>query len=176
MKILVEEDLPPHYRLSRPPDSNARISTALDSDELAFNWRCESLSKTTGFPISYVETAMSMKIGSKAHIGLATDLLLRRLMGWIENDLMSDREVLETVTADTVVSSELEERRSDEVMGLEGIFGDRFRVTDDGLEILISDITPSKKRKDQVSLVRSVKCAIVLIDDFLGRAESILPF
>ena len=134
-----EEDLPTSFRSSKPADAAARIATNKDSDALAESWKADLLATETGFPREVVETAMAQSQGLE---GVAVDLMARRLVGWSgEASGLSEDALLQHIRADLIEAerSELEERRKDEIEGLEGIFGDRFRRTDSGVEILASE-------------------------------------
>lgn len=144
-----EEDLPAAFRSSKPPDAAARLATSLDSDELAQSWKADILSKETGMPREVVGVAIADAGGEQ---GVAVDLMVRRLVGWTEEESpeagLSDAALLETLKVDdSADKAELEQRRKDEIEGLEGIFGDRFRRTETGIEILASTL----KRKPGVA-------------------------
>ena len=144
-----EEDLPAAFRASRPPDATARLVDG--SESISHRWRAEALSKESGYPLAVVERALSDMDGD---VEGAIDLLLRRLMrwteeGWSEANFLSSRR--ETVEAQ---EEELEERRKDELLGLEGIWGNRYRTTEKGLEILLSSTAKRSQNStaDQVIL------------------------
>lgn len=137
-----EEDLPAAFRSTKPADAAARIATNQGSDALAESWKADLLATETGFPRDVVGTAMTQAQGRE---GVAVDLMGRRLVGWSgdAHDVpgLSEEALLEHLLAEgsSDDQTELEERRKDEIEGLEGIFGDRFRRTDVGVEILASE-------------------------------------
>lgn len=150
---VTEEDLPGVFRSSKPADATARIATVNGTEELGMAWAARTLSEQSGFPIAPVEKAMRDANGDE---GVAVDLLVRRLVGY-EGEL-SEESLLAQVQAPVEVDSELEERRKDEMVGLEGIFGPRFRTTETGLEILIS----STARRTQNSTADQVVLRVLL--------------
>lgn len=140
-----EEDMPVEFKLSKPADAAARIATSADSDELRLNWLAERLAKNVGVPLTHVQALLRDE--AQGDEGVALDLLLRRLMGRSsvsaearlgEAALLQHVAVLRVAPPTAEATAELDERRRDEVLGLEGIFGDRFRTVEGGLEVLIS--------------------------------------
>ena len=144
-----EEDLPAAFRASRPPDATARLVNGTDS--ISYRWRAEALAKESGYPLPAVEQALT---DSDGEVEGAIDLLLRRLMRW--ENAWSVESFLSSRSSTIVAAQdeELEERRKDELMGLEGIWGDRYRTTERGIEILLSSTARrnQKSSADQVIL------------------------
>lgn len=136
-----EEDLPVAFRTSRPPDASVRIATSADSDALAQTWIAERITKNTGAPIGIIVKLLQEAEGDE---GTTIDLLLRKLMGPSDNLLLSEERIRanrvgkSSEANDNVNMAELIERRSDEISMLEGMYGDRFRRVDTGLEILVA--------------------------------------
>ncbi|KAL8279337.1 hypothetical protein RQP46_008374 [Phenoliferia psychrophenolica] len=133
-----EEDLPAAFRSTKPADAAARIATNKDSDALAESWKADQLALETGFPREIVGTAMTQAEG--VH-GVAVDLMARKLVGWSgdASGLSEDALLAHLSSGVSEGQDELESRRNDEIEGLEGIFGDRFRRVDTGVEILCSE-------------------------------------
>lgn len=141
--IVPESDLPQSFKSSKPADATIRNATAKDSTELGRVWKAEKIARDVGTPVEWVEGVMKLE-GVEESEEKVLDVLARRLMGaeaeeaglseqnlvkgWQKRGELSESEV-----------EELEERRSDELMGLEGIFGSRFRriANGQGCEILI---------------------------------------
>ena len=141
--IVPESDLPQSFKSSKPADATIRNATAKDSTELGRVWKAEKIARDVGTPVEWVEGVMKLE-GVDESEEKVLDVLVRRLMGseaseaglseanlvegWKNRDDLSESEV-----------EELRERRSDELMGLEGIFGSRFRriANGQGCEILI---------------------------------------
>ena len=148
-----EEDLPAAFRTSRPPDATARIATSKDSDALATTWKVEALARETGIPIEVVEKAWEEAGGRE---GLVVEVCVRRLLGWREGEL-SDERVLSGVEGDR---EGLEERREDELLGLEGMFGVRARRTDEGVEIVVSH-PPARKGRPSPRVLDTVTLRVI---------------
>ncbi|KAM0788551.1 hypothetical protein ACM66B_001677 [Microbotryomycetes sp. NB124-2] len=139
-----EEDLPASYRQSKPADATARIATSQDSDALGKLWKAERVAKEFGVPVSFVEDVMRVdEVGGDE--ARAVDVLLRRLCGWNEvggqGDVgLREETLIKFWSAEGSDDAELESRRQDELMALEGIFGNQFRRTEDGFEIFVNGI------------------------------------
>jgi ATP-dependent RNA helicase DHX57 len=154
-----EEDLPVSLRSSRPADATARIATSKDSEALGRLWKAEKMAREVGMPVGVVEKVLEECDGRE---GRGIELLVRRLVGWTgddeeggeEEEKLSDARLLERWAGEVELSDEerkaLEERREDELVGLEGMFGERFRRTEAGLEILASSTKP-RRRQDSSS-------------------------
>ncbi|KDE07309.1 hypothetical protein MVLG_02355 [Microbotryum lychnidis-dioicae p1A1 Lamole] len=155
-----EDDLPERFRSSKPADSNARIATSHGSDALGRLWKAEALAKDVGIPVPMAVKLLEECAGEE---GKVIELLSRKLNGWAQTFDIDDDETDEIDLEQVVRLSEehvkqgwsqvltakerepLQERRKDELMGLEGIFGDRFRKTDLGCEILVSSLKPRRQ-------------------------------
>ncbi|SCV74256.1 BQ2448_6688 [Microbotryum intermedium] len=163
-----EDDLPASFRSSKPADSNARIATSHGSDALGKLWKAQALAKDVGIPVPMAEKLLEECSGEE---GKVVELLTRKLNGWgqafeIDEDDEIDLEQVARLSDDHVKQGwtwpltaderkELQDRRKAELMGLEGIFGDRFRKTDLGCEILVSSLKPRRQAaapKEQVIL------------------------
>ncbi|GAA5938485.1 uncharacterized protein JCM15063_005331 [Sporobolomyces koalae] len=151
--IVPESDLPAAYRGSKPADATIRNATSKDSTELGRVWKAEKIAKDVGTPVEWVENVMKMD-GVEQSEDKVLDVLVRRLMGSEARDAGLSEDDLVAVWRQRQDLSEEEEeelrqRRSDELVGLEGMFGSRFRrlSQDGGCEILIPT-----SRTDKVSL------------------------
>ncbi|GAA5960522.1 hypothetical protein JCM3765_003663 [Sporobolomyces pararoseus] len=151
--IVPESDLPQSFKSSKPADATIRNATSKDSKELGRAWKAEKIARDVGTPVEWVEKVMKLE-GVNESEEKVLDVLARRLMGpeaqeagLAEEDLVKGWNQRAELGAEDV--EELIQRRSDELMGLEGMFGTRFRRIgkDGGCEILI----PSA-RTDGVSL------------------------
>ncbi|GAA98627.1 hypothetical protein E5Q_05314 [Mixia osmundae IAM 14324] len=120
-----EDDLPAHLRHRKPADANARvISSASDSDALKESWAIDRI-VALGFPRPAAEEAYR---SAEQHSGLAIDLLLRRLAFDETDPAWGQHSLLDTHHGDL---GEMKERREEEVLALEAIYGSRFRWLDD---------------------------------------------
>lgn len=153
-----EEDLPPSLRSSRPADATVRNATSMGVEALGRLWKAEKLAREVGVPVGVVESLLA-EDGVDAEEGRAVELLVRKLVGWTDGE---GEEVEQSLSAERLVEGwvaqgelsaedrkELEERREDELVGLEGMLGDRFRRVEGGLEILASTLTPNRRGKGQ---------------------------
>ncbi|KAK4053504.1 putative ATP-dependent RNA helicase ucp12 [Microbotryomycetes sp. JL201] len=136
-----EDDLPVSYRQSRPADATARIATSKDSDALGRLWMAEKVAKDFGVPVQHVEDVMRIDTVNGEE-GRAIDILLRRLCGWNAVSECGDASLREEAVlqswnteAPAVNDADLDARRQDELMALEGIFGNQFHQLEDGFEI-----------------------------------------
>jgi ATP-dependent RNA helicase DHX57 len=164
-----ESDLPLAFRSSKPADANARIATSNGSEELARRWRIDEIVRRTGVPRLCVETAWEQVTsalddggrksagdeGEREEEGIVIALVTRRLVGWtvgaVDDDL-DDQAYLDwiRVRAESEEREGLAERREDEILGLEGMFGtNKMRRTDEGVEIIATSPT---KADDIVTL------------------------
>ncbi|GAA6009512.1 hypothetical protein JCM11491_003585 [Sporobolomyces phaffii] len=174
--IVPESDLPLAFKQSKPADATIRNATSKDSTELGKVWKAEKIAKDVGTPVEWVEGVMKLE-GVEESEEKVLDVLARRLMGpeseqagLSENNLVRGWTERAQLSAEHV--EELRQRRSDELMGLEGIFGSRFRRLgqDGGCEILI----PSP-RTDRVSLKILFHGASLYPSPALEDDESQLP-
>jgi ATP-dependent RNA helicase DHX57 len=117
------------------------------------SWVAERISKSVGAPLAIVEKLLTIADGEE---GTTIDLLLRRLMGGNEEPGLSEARLLSSIASVAERDhEEVAERRNDEIAGLEGIFGDKFRRVDGGIEVLISAPTLNKSNQlanDQIVL------------------------
>lgn len=151
--IVPESDLPASFQSSKPADMTLRNATSKDSKELGRMWKAEKIARDVGTPVEWVEGVMRIE-GVEDSEEKVLDVLARRLMGSeaVEAGLAEENLVrgwTQRAQLEAQGLDELEQRRSDELLGLEGMFGSRFRRigNDGGSEILI----PSP-RTDRVSL------------------------
>lgn len=170
--LVPESDLPAAFQSSKPSDTTIRNATARDRDELGRMWRAEEMARAVGVPVDWVVTELDKVrgtgAGEDAHVeadgeleGRLVEVLGRRMMAVeahtddaelrakLGEDALraswSDPAALE-LSADA--RSELDQRREDELVGLEGMLGARFRRRKDGFEIAI----PSRGTGDAVAL------------------------
>ncbi|GAA5824016.1 hypothetical protein JCM3770_004992 [Rhodotorula araucariae] len=155
--LVPESDLPAAFRDARPADATIRNATARDAGELGRIWQAERIARELGTPVDWVRTEMDAaraasagEVADEELEGMVVDVLARRLMD-VPLDAEDDErdklgeEALRVSWATTAGPSslsaeekdELRQRRDDELLGLEGLFGARFRRTKDGIEIAI---------------------------------------
>ncbi|KAK4050892.1 putative ATP-dependent RNA helicase ucp12 [Microbotryomycetes sp. JL221] len=142
-----EDDLPSYFRHSKPADATARIATSKDSDALGRLWKAEKVAKDFGVPVNFVEDVMQLE-AVNGEEGRAIDVLIRKLNGWTQGAgqgpaELSEDSLVECWTTEAGIfeadAPELESRRSDELLGLEGVFGEKFQRSNDGFDIALSD-------------------------------------
>ncbi|GAA5963647.1 hypothetical protein JCM21900_000208 [Sporobolomyces salmonicolor] len=147
--LVPESDLPLSYRSSKPADATIRNATSKDSEELGRAWRAETMARELGTPVQWVEGVLkAVEVGEEE--GRVVDVLGRRMMGAeaAADELGLEEEKLrawwtagggwEQLTAGE--KDELKQRREDELVGLEGMFGARCRrlqAGEEGCEIAI---------------------------------------
>ncbi|GAA5822662.1 hypothetical protein JCM10212_006760 [Sporobolomyces blumeae] len=151
--IVPESDLPMAFQSSKPADATIRNATSKDSTELGKQWKAEQIARDVGVPVEWVERTMKLPgVGDSEE--KVIDVLVRRLMGREAEEVGLDEDKLERVwtgaeATDAGEQDEVRQRRDDELVGLEGMFGARYRrlPNNGGCEILI----PASK-SDRVSL------------------------
>lgn len=160
-----EEDLSAHLRGAKPADATARIATSNGVDALGRLWKAERIAKDAGVPVAVCEAALAEE-RVRGEEGRAIELLGRRLVGWFDHeteDRLDEDQVDPALREGALLDSEawndaldeqerqaLADRREDELVGLEGMFGERFRRVGGGCEILVSAMKAG--RGDQVIL------------------------
>lgn len=163
--IVPESDLPASFRESRPADATIRNATARDAEELGRVWRAERVAREVGVPVEWVRREMDQAkdeagegVSDKALEGRVIDVLVRRLIDVPDEADVDERDKLSedslrawwAAAGPSNLSGEekdeLRQRRDDELMGLEGLFGSRFKRTKDGIEVGIP------RKGDAVSL------------------------
>lgn len=156
--LVPESDLPPAFRDARPADATIRNATARDAGELGRMWQAERVAREVGAPVEWVrgETERARAATARENVtdgeleGMVVDVLARRLMDVPpgadedERDKLGEDVLRAAWGAGAGPSNlsqeekdELRQRRDDEVLGLEGLFGSRFRRTKDGIEIAV---------------------------------------
>ncbi|BGP38509.1 Putative ATP-dependent RNA helicase ucp12 [Rhodotorula kratochvilovae] len=157
--LVPESDLPPAFRDARPADATIRNATAKDAAELGRMWQAERVARELGTPVDWVRREMDAAraavgdaaFGDEELEGMVVDVLARRLMDVPfdaeddERDKLGEEALRAAWTAGAAGPSrlgaeekdELRQRRDDELLGLEGLFGARFRRTKDGIEIAV---------------------------------------
>ncbi|GAA5924499.1 hypothetical protein JCM10213_004592 [Rhodosporidiobolus nylandii] len=154
--IVPEADLPASFRAARPADATIRNATAKDSEALGRVWRAERVAREVGVGVEWVEGEMGLlrEAGGGEEEGdmegRVVDVLVRRLMDVDASEEAAEEEreklgeqALRAFWAaggagiSAEEKQELEERRNDELMGLEGLFGGRFRRVKGGVEVAI---------------------------------------
>ncbi|GAA6000137.1 hypothetical protein JCM10207_007874 [Rhodosporidiobolus poonsookiae] len=160
--LVPESDLPPSFRESRPADATIRNATSRDSAALGRLWRAERVAREVGVPVEWVEAEMGRlreegEVAEEELEGRTVELLARRLARADDDDEEKVRTQLGEDALRTWWAGEgalplaeeekddLRQRRDDELVGLEGLFGSRFARTDDGIEIAIPTSSSRKK-------------------------------
>lgn len=167
--LVPESDLPPSFQSSRPADATIRNATAKDREELGRLWRAEGLAREVGVPIDWavkemarVRSSGSPDLTDEELEGRVLDVLVRRMMdvsssaGADEDERakLSEEALLQWWTTKPIATlsngdkAELRQRRDDELVGLEGLFGSRFQRRKDGFEISV----PTSARGTALSL------------------------
>ena len=157
--LVPESDLPAAFRDARPADATIRNATSRDAAELGRMWQAERVAREVGAPVEWVRVELE---GARAAVGegarddelegMVVDVLARRLMDVPLDAEEDEREKLgeDALRASWVADAgagpsrlsqeekdELRQRRDDELLGLEGLFGARFRRSKDGVEIAV---------------------------------------
>lgn len=122
LMYLPEDDLPPSYRRNKPADAGARIADASSAESLALSWTASKISDLSGFPINIVEGALKDAGGDEA---FGVGILMRRLVGWSEDEEFGERGLREKVE-ETTGGDGIADRHEDELLALESILGERF--------------------------------------------------
>ncbi|BGP23231.1 Putative ATP-dependent RNA helicase ucp12 [Rhodotorula toruloides] len=154
--LVPESDLPPSFQSSRPADATIRNATAKDREELGRLWRAEGLAREVGVPVEWAVKEMERvrshggpALTDEELEGRVLDVLVRRMMavsssavtGDDERSKFSEEKLLEWWSTNPVAAlskddtAELRQRRDDELVGLEGLFGSRFQRRKDGFEV-----------------------------------------
>ncbi|GJN87301.1 hypothetical protein Rhopal_000249-T1 [Rhodotorula paludigena] len=163
--IVPESDLPASFRESRPADATIRNATARDAEELGRVWRAERVAREVGVPVEWVRREMDQAkdeagegVSDDALEGRVIDVLVRRLIDVPDEADVDERDKLSENSLRAWLAAagpsnlsdeekdELRQRRDDELTGLEGLFGSRFKRTKDGIEVAIP------RKGDAVSL------------------------
>ncbi|GAA5976414.1 hypothetical protein JCM10908_005491 [Rhodotorula pacifica] len=174
--LVPESDLPAAFQASKPSDTTIRNATARDRDELGRMWKAEKIARDVGTPVEWVVAELEKirssssegETGSEEETvndenemeGRLLEVLARRMMDvqattedeTVRRKLNEDQ--LRTAwmsgagALDTEAKAELQQRREDELVGLEGMLGARFRRQKDGFEIAI----PSSGKSDAIAL------------------------
>ncbi|GAA5974236.1 hypothetical protein JCM11641_003345 [Rhodosporidiobolus odoratus] len=159
--LVPESDLPPAFREARPADATIRNATSHDSEALGRMWRAERVAMEIGVGVEWVErefrelSAVAGE-GQEGDVeGATVDVLVRRLVSADETGQEEgEREKLGeeewrkwfrqaegAKEFSTEEKEELMQRRDDELLALEGLFGSRFVRTKEGVEIAIPTTT-----------------------------------
>ena len=124
--VVPEDDLPSAFLKTKPKDFTVRFSTHSNPDGLARSWAVEELNRLAGFPAEAIQQALEI---SQGHIGLAIDILLRRLVGWsVEEEAWGIEALLGNL--DPHESDERRQLQTDEMQALQGIYANEFQATD----------------------------------------------
>ncbi|GAA5855860.1 hypothetical protein JCM8547_000389 [Rhodosporidiobolus lusitaniae] len=172
--IVPEGDLPASFQSSRPADATIRNATSRDSEALGRMWRAERVAREVGVGVDWVldegEKVRGLGRTDEGKVreeeedleGRVVDVLVRRLIDADEAGEDEEKEKLgeEALKAywasspvlDAAEQEELKQRRDDELLGLEGLFGSRFSRTEDGVEIAIPTGGKKGAPSDTVSL------------------------
>ncbi|GAA6037303.1 hypothetical protein JCM8097_008673 [Rhodosporidiobolus ruineniae] len=172
--LVPESDLPPAFRDSKPADATIRNATSRDSEALGRLWRAEGVAREVGVGVEWVEAEMQRlreageggkRVDEEGQEGAVLEVLARRVMGVEEAEEGEEAEKLgeeawrrwwaaEGGEVPVEEVEELSQRRSDELLGLEGLFGSRFKRTKDGVEIAIATSRSKKAASstDAISL------------------------
>ncbi|GAA5892974.1 hypothetical protein JCM8208_004140 [Rhodotorula glutinis] len=157
--LVPESDLPPSFRDARPADATIRNATSRDAGELGRMWQAERVAREVGAPVEWVRVELEgarKAAGEGARDdeleGMVVDVLARRLMDVPPDAEEDERDKLgeDALRASWAAGGgagpsrlsqeekdELRQRRDDELLGLEGLFGARFRRSKDGVEIAV---------------------------------------
>ncbi|KWU44126.1 P-loop containing nucleoside triphosphate hydrolase protein [Rhodotorula sp. JG-1b] len=138
--LVPESDLPAAFQSSKPSDTTIRNATAKNRDELGRMWKAEKVAREVGTPVEWVVLARRMMDVEAT----TDDADVRRKLGEDQLRAAWASSTLESPAADP----ELRQRREDELVGLEGVFGARYSRKKDGFEIAI----PSSGKSDAIAL------------------------
>lgn len=143
---LPEDDLPQRYR---PSNSSADFVTGASvtnggQTALVKGWLVDKLVKQAGFPRKAVERVLQ----NEARESVALDLLGRQLCGWDDGEEGWGAKEYAAWDGDEVSDEERQTTRTEEILAIEAVLGERYRRTSPTeLEIEI-DIIP----KDLITL------------------------
>ncbi|GAA5907364.1 hypothetical protein JCM6882_002817 [Rhodosporidiobolus microsporus] len=164
--LVPESDLPASFRESKPADATIRNATSTSREELGRMWRAEEVARGVGVGVEWVvkeweglRTEGGNGVGEDVMEGAVGEVLVRRLMAAEEGgeDEEEGSKLGEsawrawwaaegTQPLAKEEKDELKQRRDDELMGLEGLFGSRFSRTKGGVEIAIPSSSSGRKK------------------------------
>ncbi|GAA5821485.1 hypothetical protein JCM11251_004646 [Rhodosporidiobolus azoricus] len=156
--LVPESDLPASFRESKPADATIRNATSTSREELGRMWRAEGVAREVGVGVEWVGREMEAlrkeggeAVGEDMLEGAVSEVLVRRLMGVDGDEELEEEEKVKlgeeawkawwgiegVKPLQKEEKEELKQRRDDELMGLEGLFGSRFKRVKGGVEIAI---------------------------------------